>query len=142
VVKVVSRRTKLRESADLSEAKVIVGIGRGIEKSEDIDLARELASTIGAALGCTRPIAEDLNWMPADSFIGISGQRVKPELYIGVGISGQIHHLSGIRDARVICAINSDENAPIFEAADYGIVGNLYEVLPKLTQEFKKALNK
>jgi len=142
VVKVISRRTKLRESADLSEAKVIVGVGRGLAKSEDINLARELASTIGAALGCTRPIAEDLNWMPADSYIGISGQRVKPELYIGVGISGQIHHLTGIRDAKVICAINADENAPIFEAADYGIVGNLYEVLPKLTQEFKKALKK
>jgi electron transfer flavoprotein alpha subunit len=141
-LKVVSRSPKVREAADLSEARIIVGVGRGIEKAEDLEIARELARTIGAALGCTRPLAEDFNWMPIDSYIGISGQKVKPQLYIGIGISGQIHHLSGLRDTKIICAINSDENAPIFAAADYGIVGNLYEVLPELTQELNQTLNK
>ncbi len=142
LVKVVSRSPKVREAADLSEARIIVGVGRGIEKAEDLEIAWELARAIGAALGCTRPLAEDLNWMPIDSYIGISGQKVKPQLYLGIGISGQIHHLSGLRDTKIICAINSDENAPIFAAADYGIVGNLYEVLPKLIHELNQALNK
>ena len=141
-VKVLSRRPIDRKSADLSEARVIVCVGRGLEKPEDLSLARELAEVLGGELGCTRPLAEDLGWMPADSYIGISGQRVKPDLYIGLGVSGQIHHLSGIRDSRIVCAINNDENAPIFEAADYGIVGDLKTVVPEMIDMLRKAVQK
>ena len=140
LVQVRERRPKERTAVDLSEAKVIVCAGRGIEKVEDLALARELAAVLGGELACTRPLAEDLGWMPVDSYIGISGQRVKPELYIGLGVSGQIHHLSGLRDARIICAINHDEQAPIFEAADYGLVGDWKTVVTGLIQEFKTAL--
>ena len=86
------------------------------------------------------PIAEELNWMPEELYLGISGKKVKPDLYIGVGVSGQIQHVTGIRDSKVIFAINRDENAPIFEAADYGIVGDLYQLVPQLIQELKAAL--
>lgn len=139
-VKVVERRPRARETVDITEAKVIVAVGRGVEKQEDIGLARDLAAVIGGEVGCTRPVAEELHWLPEDRYLGISGQKVKPDLYIGLGVSGQIQHISGIRDAKVICAVNRDENAPIFEAADYGIVGDLYEVVPKLIAELRKEL--
>ena len=87
-----------------------------------------------------RPIAEELQWLPEEVYLGISGKQVKPDLYIGLGVSGQIQHVSGIRDSKVIFAINRDENAPIFEAADYGIVGDLYQIVPQLIQELKAAL--
>lgn len=141
-VKVIERKPKARESGNIEGAKVIVCIGRGIDKEEDIALARDLAEALGGELACTRPIAEEMNWLPEETYIGLSGKKVKPDLYIGIGISGQIQHTIGIRDSRVICAINRDENAPIFQIADYGIVGDLYEVVPKLTQELKKVLNK
>ncbi|NLU49838.1 MAG: electron transfer flavoprotein subunit alpha/FixB family protein [Syntrophomonadaceae bacterium] len=141
-VRVIERKPKTRGTVSVAEAKVLVCVGRGIEKQEDLELARELAGVIGGELCCTRPIAEELHWLPEETYIGLSGLKVKPDLYIGVGISGQIQHMTGIRDARVICAINRDENAPIFEASDYGIVGDLYDVLPRLTGELKQALKK
>ena len=125
---------------DLAQAKIIVCVGRGVEKPEDIKLARELADVLGGEVGCSRPIAEELNWLPEEFYLGISGKKVKPELYIGLGVSGQIQHVTGIRDSKVIFAVNRDENAPIFEAADYGIVGDLYQVVPKLIEELKLAL--
>ena len=139
-VKVVGRSPKKRDAVDITEAKVIVCIGRGVEKAEDVNLAREMAKVVGGELGCSRPIAEELQWLPEEVYLGISGKKVKPDLYIGLGVSGQIQHVSGIRDSKVIFAINRDENAPIFEAADYGIVGDLYQVVPQLIQELKVAL--
>ncbi|MHC1725646.1 MAG: electron transfer flavoprotein subunit alpha/FixB family protein [Syntrophobacteraceae bacterium] len=138
-VKVVGRSPKQKASVDLTEAKIIVCVGRGIEKSEDISLARELADALGGELGCSRPIAEELNWLPEELYLGISGKKVKPELYVGLGVSGQIQHVTGIRDSKIILAINRDESAPIFEAADYGIVGDLYQVVPMLISELGKA---
>ena len=139
-VKVVSRTAKVRETVDITEAKIIVCVGRGVEKKEDVEMARELAQVLGGEVGCSRPVAEELRWLPEEVYLGISGKKVKPDLYVGVGISGQIQHVTGIRDSKVIFAINKDENAPIFEAADYGIVGDLYQVVPKLIQELKKVL--
>jgi len=141
-IKVLERKPKIRQSGDITEAKVLVCVGRGIEKEEDMALARDLAEVLGGEMACTRPIAEELHWLPEETYIGLSGQKVKPEIYIGIGISGQIQHVTGIRDSRLIFAINRDENADIFGISDYGIVGDLYSVLPQLTQELKQALKK
>jgi electron transfer flavoprotein alpha subunit len=142
LVKIIERKPKTRQSGDITEAKVLVCVGRGIEKVEDMALVRDLAEVLGAEIACTRPIAEELHWLPEDTYIGLSGQKVKPDIYIGVGISGQIQHVTGIRDSRIICTINKDENAEIFGVSDYGIVGDLYTVLPELTRELKQALKK
>jgi len=142
LVKIMERKPKVRQSGDITEAKVLVCVGRGIEKEEDMALARDLAEVLGGELACTRPIAEELHWLPEETYIGLSGQKVKPDLYIGIGISGQIQHVTGIRDSRLICAINRDENADIFGVADYGIVGDLYSVLPELTRQLKEKLKK
>lgn len=141
-VRVVGRTPRQQESVDITEAKIVVSVGRGIQKKEDIEIARDLARTIGAEVGCSRPVAEELQWLPESVYLGISGKKVKPLLYIGVGVSGQIQHITGIRDSKVIFAINKDENAPIFEAADYGIVGDLYKVVPMMVEELKTALKK
>jgi electron transfer flavoprotein alpha subunit len=140
VLKVVSRTPKERESVDITEAKIVVCVGRGVEKKEDVELARELARALGGEVGCSRPVAEELRWLPEDVYLGISGKKIKPDLYVGLGVSGQIQHVTGIRDSKVIFAINKDENAPIFEAADYGIVGDLYQVVPMLIQTIKSVL--
>ena len=139
-VRILAKAPRQYGSVNLAEAKIIVCVGRGVEKREDIELARKLAEVLGGEVGCSRPIAEELNWLPEELYLGISGKKVKPELYVGVGVSGQIQHVTGIRDSKVILAINRDENAPIFEAADYGIVGDLYQVVPKLVEELKSAL--
>lgn len=131
----VYRVKELRQSqasSNLGEAGVVVCVGRGISKKEDIDLARRLAKALKGEVGCTRPVAEDLDWMPEEYYIGISGQTVKPSLYFGIGVSGQIQHVSGIRDSKVVIAIEKNENAPILEAADYILLGDLYEILPAL----------
>ena len=128
----------VRQGADISTASRVVCVGRGLGKQEDLGLADQLAAAVGAEIGCTRGIAEDYHWLPNERYIGISGQKVKPELYIGMGISGQVQHVAGIRDSKIIVAIDTNEKAPIFEAADYGIVGDLYEVVPLLTAALKK----
>jgi len=138
-VRVIARKTKERSSQDITEAKAMICVGRGVEKQEDISIARQLADLVGGEVGCTRPISEELHWLPDDLCIGLSGVQVKPDLYIGLGVSGQIQHVTGMRGARVICAVNKDENAPIFQAADLGIVGDLYDVTPKLVEELLKA---
>jgi len=137
-VKVLERKQKEREAEDITESRVIVCVGRGVEKKEDMALARDLSGVLGGEIGCTRPISEEMHWLSEELCIGLSGISVKPELYIGVGVSGQVQHVTGIRDAKLICAVNTDENAPIFDAADYGIVGDLYDVVPKLIDEVKK----
>jgi len=139
-VKVIKRSPKAKEAVNITEAKIVVCVGRGMNNKEDVDLARQLADVLGGEVGCTRPIAEELHWLPEEVYLGISGKKVKPDLYIGLGVSGQIQHVTGIRDSKVLLAVNRDENAPIFEAADYGIVGDLYQVVPKLIEELKTAL--
>jgi len=139
-VRVLGRSAGKRQSVDITEAKIVVCVGRGIAREEDISLAKELAEAVGGEVGCSRPVAEELHWLPEEVYLGISGKKIKPDLYIGIGISGQVQHVTGIRDSKVIFSINQDENAPIFEAADYGIVGDLYQVVPKLIKELKAAL--
>lgn len=122
----------------IEEAEVIVSCGRGLGKKEDKVLLDELAGVLCGQVGCSRPLAEDRKWF--SEWVGLSGHKVKPKLYIACGISGVIQHVAGIRDAKVIVAINKDEQAPIFEVADYGVVGNLYEILPALKEALKKQL--
>lgn len=137
-VKILEKKIKERVAKDITESRVIVCVGRGMEKSEDLALARQLAEVLGGEIACTRPIAEEYHWLPEELCIGLSGTQVKPDLYLGVGVSGQVQHVTGIRNAKVIAAVNKDENAPIFKAADFGIVGDLYDVVPKLITELKK----
>lgn len=126
-----------KQGADLGSAEKIVCAGMGFAKKEDLKLAFDLAAVIGAEVGCSRSVAEERNWLPTDVYIGISGATVKPRLYLSIGVSGQVQHVVGIRDSRVIAAIDLNENAPIFKAADYGIVGDLYEVVPALIEALK-----
>lgn len=123
---------------DISAATKLVSVGRGFRKKEDLKLAEDMASAFKAELACSRPVSEEEHWLPIDHYVGISGHTVKPELYVAVGISGQVQHVVGARESKVIVAVNNDENAPIFEAADYGIVGDLYEVLPLLAAAVRK----
>ena len=128
----------IQAEVDLSAAPVVVGVGLGFNTREDLILAKELAQTLQGAIACTRPVAEDKGWLPVENYIGISGVKIKADLYFAIGISGQVQHLVGIREAKRIVAINKSKDAPIFKAADYGIVGDLYEVLPLLTEAIKK----
>jgi electron transfer flavoprotein alpha subunit len=125
------------EGVDITAAIKLVAVGRGFAKKEDLGLARDLGGVLKAELACTRGVAEDEHWLPIERYIGISGKTVKPELYLAVGLSGQVQHMVGCRESKVIVAVNNDERAPIFEAADYGIVGDLYTVLPLLTAALK-----
>lgn len=137
--RVVEKKAKERKTTNLPDARVVVCAGRGFDKKEDLDLVAHLAQALGGEVGCTRPISEELHWLPEELCIGLSGISVKPELYIGLGVSGQIQHMTGIRGAKVVVAINKDENAPIFGSSDLGIVGNLYEVVPKILEELQKS---
>jgi electron transfer flavoprotein alpha subunit len=131
-LQVIEQKMRTRETKDITEARVVVAVGRGFEKQEDLALARQLAYALGGEIGCTRPVSEENHWLPEELCIGLSGVGVKPDLYLGLGVSGQIQHVTGIRNARVIAAVNKDENAPIFGVTDFGIVGDLYDVAPKL----------
>jgi electron transfer flavoprotein alpha subunit len=126
-----------RQSIDLSQAERIVAIGRGIKGQEHIDLVRKLASALGAELAASRPIC-DAGWLPMERQVGSSGQTVAPKLYLALGISGAIQHLVGMKGARTIVAVNKDPDAPIFEVADYGIVGDLFDIVPALIAELEK----
>jgi len=138
-VAVVARKPKAAISGNLLEARTVVCVGRGLETEADLALARELAAVLGAEIACTRPVVEEYHWLPEHLCIGLSGQQVNPNLYLGVGVSGQVQHVVGIKDAEIICAINRDEQAPIFKVADYGVVGDFREVLPRLIEELKQA---
>ncbi|MCS6953035.1 MAG: electron transfer flavoprotein subunit alpha/FixB family protein [Bryobacterales bacterium] len=127
-----------QRAVDLSSAEVIVAVGRGIKEKENLPLVERLAEVLGAELGASRPIC-DSGWLPMERQIGSSGQTVAPKLYVAVGISGAIQHLVGMKGSRTIVAINKDPEAPIFEVADYGIVGDLFEVVPALVEEIRKA---
>jgi electron transfer flavoprotein alpha subunit len=137
-VKVLDGRPKQFAGVRVTEAEAIVSFGRGLKKKEDIPIIEELAKTISGVVGCSRPIAEDLKWLPIDQYVGLSGQKVAPKLYLACGISGQIQHITGIQNARVVVCVNTDSKAPIFEYADYGIVGDLYKIVPALTEAFKQ----
>jgi electron transfer flavoprotein alpha subunit len=112
-------------------------VGRGIKEKENIPMVEELAKALGAELAASRPIIDN-GWLPAERQVGSSGQNVSPKVYLAVGISGAIQHLVGMKGSQAVVAINKDENAPIFEVADYGIVGDLFEVVPALTEAVRK----
>ena len=126
-----------KQAVDLTQAPTLVAVGRGIKAPENIALAEKLANVIGGELAASRPICDE-GWLPMDRQIGSSGQTVAPKLYLALGISGAIQHVVGMKGSRTIVAINKDQNAPIFEVADYGIVGDLFEIVPALNEELEK----
>ena len=127
-----------QRSVDLSAADIIVSVGRGIKEKENLPVVEELAGVLGAELAASRPICDN-GWLPMERQVGSSGQTVAPKVYFAIGISGAIQHLVGMKGSKTVVAINKDENAPIFETADYGVVGDLFEIVPALIQEIKKA---
>jgi electron transfer flavoprotein alpha subunit len=127
-----------KASVDLTKSEIIVAVGRGIKSQENIALAQQLADALGADLAASRPIC-DAAWLPIDRQIGSSGQTVAPKVYIALGISGAIQHIVGMKNAGTIVAVNKDSEAPIFDIADYGIVGDLFEAVPVMIEEVKKA---
>ncbi len=127
-----------KATVDLTKSEIIVAVGRGIKSQENVALAQQLADVLGADLAASRPIC-DSDWLPIDRQIGSSGQTVAPKVYIALGISGAIQHIVGMKNAGTIVAINKDSEAPIFDIADYGIVGDLFDAVPVLIEEIKKA---
>ncbi len=140
--KVVEVKEKQREAVNIEEAEIVVGVGRGFKKKEDLKLAEELANLLGGVVGCTRPIAADYGWLSEDRWIGISGKKIRPKLYIAIGISGAPQHMAAAMDSKIIVAVNKDKNAPIFQYADYGVVADLYQFIPVLIQKLKEKLGK
>jgi len=135
--RIVERQQKAGEKVNLEDAEVLVCIGRGLEKKEDLQVIESLAKAIGAEIGCTKSLCTDYQWFSEDRLVGLSGKKTGPRLVVSIGISGQIQYTVGIRDARITVAINKDNQAPIFAMSDYGIVGNLYDVVPLLTERLK-----
>jgi len=127
-----------KSAVDLTQAPLIVAIGRGIKAPENIPQAEALAKSLGGEIAASRPICDE-GWLPMERQIGSSGQTVAPKLYLALGISGAIQHVVGMKGSRTIVAINKDSNAPIFEIADYGIVGDIFEIMPALTEALEKA---
>jgi len=127
-----------KQAVDLTQAEIIVSVGRGIKEQKNIDLAQQLATALGGEIAASRPICDN-GWLPMDRQIGSSGQTVTPKLYLALGISGAIQHIVGMKGSRSIVAINKDSEAPIFEIADYAVVGNLFDIVPPLIEEVKKA---
>ncbi len=127
-----------KQAVDLTQAEIIVSVGRGIKEQKNIELAKQLADALGGEIAASRPIC-DSGWLPMDRQVGSSGQTVAPKLYLALGISGAIQHVVGMKGARSIIAINKDSEAPIFEIADIAVVGNLFDIVPPLIEEVKKA---
>jgi len=127
-----------KQAVDLTQAEIIVAVGRGIKEQKNIEMAKQLADALGGDLAASRPIC-DSGWLPMDRQIGSSGQTVAPKLYLALGISGAIQHIVGMKGSRAIVAVNKDSEAPIFEIADYAVVGNLFDIVPPLIEEVKKA---
>ncbi len=127
-----------KQAVDLTQAEIIVSVGRGIKEQKNIELAKQLAEALGGEIAASRPIC-DSGWLPMDRQIGSSGQTVAPKLYLALGISGAIQHIVGMKGARSVVAINKDHEAPIFEIADVAVVGNLFDIVPPLIEEVKKA---
>jgi len=137
--RIVERREKVGEAVNLEEAEVLVCIGRGLAKKEDLGMIEELARALSAEIGCTKSLCTDYQWLSEDRLVGLSGKKTSPRLAISIGISGQIQYSVGIRGARIAVAINKDSNAPIFTLSDYGIAGDLYQVVPKLVEALQAA---
>jgi electron transfer flavoprotein alpha subunit len=131
------RFREAKQAVDLTQAELIVAVGRGIKAPENVDLAKKLADALGAELAASRPICDN-GWLPMDRQVGSSGQTVAPKLYVALGISGAIQHMVGMKGSHTVVAINKDKEAPIFEVATYGIVGDLFEIVPPLIEEIKK----
>jgi electron transfer flavoprotein alpha subunit len=127
-----------KQAVDLTQAEIIVSVGRGIKEQKNIYLAKQLADALGGELAASRPICDN-GWLPMDRQVGSSGQTVAPKLYLALGISGAIQHIVGMKGSRSIVAINKDSEAPIFEIADVAVVGNLFDIVPALIEEVKKA---
>jgi electron transfer flavoprotein alpha subunit len=136
-MKVIETRTHGFEKVDLNAAHRVVGVGRGLKAEEDLAMVEALAQSLGAEIACSRPVAEGLNWMGKDRYIGSSGARIAPQLYLAVGISGQLQHMVGVTGAETIVAINTDPNAAVFTQTDYGLVGDLYQLVPAITAALK-----
>lgn len=141
-VRLLDVKEKQVGGVNLEDAEIIVGVGRGFKSKEDLQMAFELAELLGGQVGCTRPIAADLKWLSEDHWIGISGKRVSPKLYLAIGISGSPQHMSGVQGAKVIVAVNKDKSAPIFKQADYGVVADLYQFIPLFTKKLKELSSK
>lgn len=137
IITVRERRARGASTVNLAAAKKVVCPGRGLARREDLGIIEELAKVLGAEIACTRPLAEGLDWLPRERYIGISGANIKPDLYLGVGVSGQVQHTVGMSESRIVVAINKDKEAPIFAQSDYGIVGDLYVVVPALIEALK-----
>ena len=138
--RLVERRPKELGAVNVEEAEVLICVGRGVAEEKDLEMIRQLADRLGAMIGCTRPISHEYHWLSEEQMVGLSGKVTSPRLYIGIGLSGQIQHTVGIMDSDVIVAINKDKNAPIFKVADYGIVGDLYRVVPRLIEQLQSEL--
>lgn len=136
-VQLIEQRKKVGESVNIESAETLVCVGKGVANKEDLGMVNELCTVLGGELGCTRALSSDYHWISEDRMVGISGKRCKPRFHVSIGISGQIQHTVGIMSSKLIVAINRDKEAPIFKIADYGIVGNLYQIVPKLTQKIK-----
>lgn len=143
VSKKILKTEPIKQSVQLQSAEKIVSFGRGVSKQEDVRLIEQLAEELNAHVGCSRPIVEDFKWMKLERQVGLTGTTVSPKLYLAIGISGQIQHVVGMKDAEVVVVINNNKSAPIFDVADYGIVGDLYEIVPRLIDSIKalKAAN-
>jgi len=142
VLEETSYEPKKREAVDLESAEIVVGVGRGFRRKEDLAMAEELAQLLGGVVGASRPIVADYGWLSEDRWIGISGKKIRPKLYIAIGISGAPQHMAATVDSKVIVAINKDKNAPIFQYADYGVVADLYQFLPVLLKKLREKLGK
>ncbi len=127
-----------RRGADLAKARVVVSVGRGFKRREDLKMAEDLAQLLGAELACSRPIASDLGWMPEEKHVGLSGKWISPQLYIAIGISGQVQHMVGVRNSRIIVAVNNDTSAPIHREADYSVPLDLYQFIPALIKVLRE----
>lgn len=136
-IRVLETRPKQAELVNISAAKRVVGVGRGFAAKEDLKMAEEFTALIGAEMGCSRPIAEGEKWMSKERYIGVSGVFLKSDIYISLGVSGQIQHMVGCNQAKTLVAINKDKNAPIFKQADIGLVGDIYKVLPQIIAKMK-----
>ena len=136
-VQSVERKKKVGESVNIESAETLVCVGKGVSNKDDLAMISELCAALKGELGCTRALSSDFHWISEDRMVGISGKRCKPKLHVSIGVSGQIQHTVGILGSKLIVAINKDKEAPIFRIADYGIVGDLYQVVPKLVQRIR-----
>jgi len=137
-IRLVEAIEKPKGNVNLEKADIIVSVGRGLGKKEGLSLVQQLADLLHGEIGGSRPVCLDYHWLSEERQVGLSGKRVKPKIYIALGISGQVQHIAGMRGSKTVIAVNRDKNAPIFNECDYGIVGDLYAVVPKIIEAMKK----